>query len=105
MGAAWYYARRRGLPPSRAGLSRAGPAAILCSPCPERHPRASAAATRFEHSMAIVTMPDLAERGVPGWITPPGGNFDLIGFDGDDTLWHNERLYRMGRDRFREVLA
>jgi putative hydrolase of the HAD superfamily len=34
-----------------------------------------------------------------------GGNFDLIGFDGDDTLWHNERVYRMGRDRFREVLA
>jgi len=26
--------------------------------------------------------------------------FDLIAFDGDDTLWHNERSYRMGRDRF-----
>ena len=36
---------------------------------------------------------------------PSGGNFDLIGFDGDDTLWHNERVYRMGRERFREVLA
>ncbi|MBE3123899.1 MAG: HAD family hydrolase [Planctomycetes bacterium] len=31
--------------------------------------------------------------------------FDLIAFDGDDTLWHNERVYRMGRERFREVLA
>jgi len=31
--------------------------------------------------------------------------FDLIAFDGDDTLWHNERIYRMGRDRFTEVLA
>ena len=31
--------------------------------------------------------------------------FDLIGFDGDDTLWHNERLYQMGRQRFREILA
>jgi putative hydrolase of the HAD superfamily len=30
--------------------------------------------------------------------------FDLIGFDGDDTLWHNERLYQMGRQRFRQVL-
>ena len=30
--------------------------------------------------------------------------FDLIGFDGDDTLWHNERLYQMGRQRFREIL-
>jgi len=33
------------------------------------------------------------------------GMFDLIAFDGDDTLWHNERVYRMGRERFREVLA
>lgn len=32
-------------------------------------------------------------------------SFDLIGFDGDDTLWHNERVYRMARDRFREILA
>ena len=31
--------------------------------------------------------------------------FDLIAFDGDDTLWHNERSYRTGRDRFRRVLA
>jgi putative hydrolase of the HAD superfamily len=31
--------------------------------------------------------------------------FDLIGFDGDDTLWHNERSYRDGRERFRAVLA
>lgn len=29
---------------------------------------------------------------------------DLIAFDADDTLWHNERYYRMGRDRFRAML-
>jgi putative hydrolase of the HAD superfamily len=34
-----------------------------------------------------------------------GRTFDLIGFDGDDTLWHNERIYRMGRERFRDLLA
>ena len=33
------------------------------------------------------------------------GAFDLIAFDGDDTLWHNERSYREGRQRFRRVLA
>jgi len=32
-------------------------------------------------------------------------NLDLIAFDGDDTLWHNERSYREGRDRFRRLLA
>ena len=31
--------------------------------------------------------------------------FDLIAFDGDDTLWHNERSFRHGRDRFRAILA
>jgi putative hydrolase of the HAD superfamily len=31
--------------------------------------------------------------------------FDLVGFDGDDTLWHNERSYRSARDRFRGLLA
>lgn len=31
--------------------------------------------------------------------------FDLVAFDGDDTLWHNERSYRDARDRFRELLA
>lgn len=36
-------------------------------------------------------------------MAPP--SFDLIGFDGDDTLWHNERSYRMGRERFHEMLA
>jgi putative hydrolase of the HAD superfamily len=30
--------------------------------------------------------------------------FDLIAFDGDDTLWHNERSYRDGRDRFQRLL-
>jgi putative hydrolase of the HAD superfamily len=32
-------------------------------------------------------------------------HFDLIAFDGDDTLWHNERSFRAGRDRFRAILA
>lgn len=32
-------------------------------------------------------------------------NLDLIAFDGDDTLWHNERSYREGRERFRRLLA
>jgi putative hydrolase of the HAD superfamily len=32
-------------------------------------------------------------------------SFDLIAFDADDTLWHNERSYRDGRERFRRVLA
>jgi putative hydrolase of the HAD superfamily len=31
--------------------------------------------------------------------------FDLIAFDADDTLWHNERNYRAGRERFRQLLA
>ncbi len=31
--------------------------------------------------------------------------FDLVAFDGDDTLWHNERSYRTGRDAFRRLLA
>src|SRR5262245_42977333 len=31
--------------------------------------------------------------------------FDLIAFDGDDTLWHNERSYRDARERFRALLA
>ena len=31
--------------------------------------------------------------------------FDLIAFDGDDTLWHNERSYRDGRERFGRLLA
>jgi len=30
---------------------------------------------------------------------------DIIAFDGDDTLWHNERLYTMARERFRRILA
>jgi putative hydrolase of the HAD superfamily len=31
--------------------------------------------------------------------------FDLIAFDGDDTLWHNERSYKAAKDRFRRLLA
>jgi putative hydrolase of the HAD superfamily len=35
----------------------------------------------------------------------PRRAFDLIAFDGDDTLWHNERSYRDGREQFRRLLA
>ena len=31
--------------------------------------------------------------------------FDVVAFDGDDTLWHNERSYRTARRRVRELLA
>lgn len=31
--------------------------------------------------------------------------FDWIAFDADDTLWHNEKHYRQGRERFRDILA
>jgi putative hydrolase of the HAD superfamily len=30
---------------------------------------------------------------------------DAIGFDGDDTLWHNEPIFSMTQARFRELLA
>jgi putative hydrolase of the HAD superfamily len=30
---------------------------------------------------------------------------ELIGFDADDTLWHNERLYRMVRERFNQLMS
>jgi len=32
-------------------------------------------------------------------------DLDLIAFDADDTLWHNERSYRDGRERFRRILS
>ena len=35
----------------------------------------------------------------------PRQAFDLIAFDADDTLWHNERSYREGRERFCRLLA
>lgn len=31
--------------------------------------------------------------------------FDIIAFDADDTLWHNERLYANAQARFKELLA
>jgi putative hydrolase of the HAD superfamily len=33
--------------------------------------------------------------------SPP---FDLVAFDADDTLWINEPLYRMGRERFSQLM-
>jgi len=38
-------------------------------------------------------------------VPPPVTELDLIAFDGDDTLWHNERSYREARERFRRLLA
>jgi putative hydrolase of the HAD superfamily len=32
-------------------------------------------------------------------------HLDLVAFDGDDTLWHNERSYREARERFRRLVA
>ena len=29
----------------------------------------------------------------------------LVGFDADDTLWHNERFFRITQDRFATLLA
>ncbi len=31
--------------------------------------------------------------------------FDVIAFDADDTLWHNERLYREAQEKFKNLLA
>lgn len=36
--------------------------------------------------------------------TPPTP-IDVIAFDGDDTLWHNERLFSVTQDRFKALLA
>jgi putative hydrolase of the HAD superfamily len=33
------------------------------------------------------------------------GRPDLVGFDADDTLWHNERAFRLTQDRFAALLA
>jgi putative hydrolase of the HAD superfamily len=32
-------------------------------------------------------------------------SFDLLAFDADDTLWHNERLYNQAQARFAQLLA
>jgi putative hydrolase of the HAD superfamily len=32
-------------------------------------------------------------------------SFDIIAFDADDTLWHNETLYSMTQEKFRQLLA
>jgi putative hydrolase of the HAD superfamily len=32
-------------------------------------------------------------------------HLDLVAFDGDDTLWHNERSYREARERFRRLVG
>ena len=32
-------------------------------------------------------------------------NLTTVGFDADDTLWHNERFFRLTQDRFAELLS
>lgn len=32
-------------------------------------------------------------------------NLQTIGFDADDTLWHNERFFKLTQDRFEELLS
>jgi putative hydrolase of the HAD superfamily len=32
-------------------------------------------------------------------------HFDIIAFDADDTLWHNETLFSMTQEKFRQLLA
>ena len=34
-----------------------------------------------------------------------GTTLDVVAFDGDDTLWHNERLFVQAQSRFREILS
>jgi putative hydrolase of the HAD superfamily len=34
-----------------------------------------------------------------------GAPISLIGFDGDDTLWHNETIFSISQSRFEEMLA
>ncbi|HEY9056325.1 MAG TPA: HAD family hydrolase [Aurantimonas sp.] len=36
---------------------------------------------------------------------PSGTSLTTIGFDADDTLWHNERFFQLTEARFREMLA
>ena len=31
--------------------------------------------------------------------------FDVIGFDADDTLWHNEPIFTMTQEKVREILS
>ena len=31
--------------------------------------------------------------------------FDVIGFDADDTLWHNESIFTTTQEKFREILS
>ena len=31
--------------------------------------------------------------------------FDVIGFDADDTLWHNESIFTMTQKKFCEILS
>ncbi len=36
---------------------------------------------------------------------PKGKRLSTIGFDADDTLWHNERFFQLTQERFAELLA
>jgi putative hydrolase of the HAD superfamily len=34
-----------------------------------------------------------------------GAMVDVVGFDGDDTLWHNESIFSVTQERFRDLMA
>ncbi len=40
-----------------------------------------------------------------GTLGPVATTFDVIAFDGDDTLWHNERLFVEAQAQFRDLLS
>ena len=38
-------------------------------------------------------------------MTPPSAGFGLVGFDGDDTLWHSEGFYRAAHAEFEAIVG
>lgn len=38
-------------------------------------------------------------------MTPPSAGFGLVGFDGDDTLWHSEGFYRAAHAEFETIVG
>lgn len=47
---------------------------------------------------------EMVEASVGPEYDRPMARFDLIGFDGDDTLWHNERLFVSAQEKFKTLL-
>ncbi len=102
--------RKRGTAPSRwwtstpcGGTGRAG-ATSTGAAAPARDTRRSMGGGCSSCTRGCWTTAP-SRRLEPGRHPMAGTSFDLIAFDGDDTLWHNERSYREGRERFRRLLA